>query len=206
MQSKCATNHLFTIHGTLVLQLQTKYQLTPIGIVEVASVSATHTLRTDSNVLVLVLLRLLPFIPQPVVVLDKVNQLPCLVSHIDPLVLAVLIDERVILQGPQVVDVLPRGCHHPLRAIPDEIVEQQETLVRPAPVLLVVLQHPLPQHRHDLGKVLVCECGVRQLLHQWTRGTPWLVVGRLAHLRLDLRVVHDDIGAVWGEGGLLVKH
>lgn len=73
-------------------------------------------------------------------------------------------------------------------------------LVRPPPVGFVVLQHPLPQHRHDLGKVLVREGGVGQFLHQRTGRAPRFVVGGLAHLALDLGVVHHHVGAgFWKE-------
>ena len=48
--------------------------------------------------------------------------------------LTVFVDEGVVLHGPEVVDVLPGRRDHPLTAVLEQVVQQQEGLVRAAPI------------------------------------------------------------------------
>lgn len=110
--------------------------------------------------------------------------------------LTVLVDEGVVLHGPEVVDVLPGGGDDPLAAVLDEVVQQEQRLVGPPPVCPVVLQHPLPEHTHGLWEGLVGEGERGHLLHLLARGTPGVVVSGVANLGLRLRVVHHDVGGL----------
>lgn len=71
-------------------------------------------------------------------------------------------------------------------------------LVGSPPVGFIVLQHPLPQHRHHLGKVFVGEGRMGQLLHDRPRWTPRLIVGCFAYFAFDFCVVHHNIGPAGG--------
>lgn len=68
-------------------------------------------------------------------------------------------------------------------------------LISPPPVGPVVVQHPPPEHGHDLREVLVREGGQRQLLHLLAGGPPRLVGRGLAHLPFHFRVVHYNVCA-----------
>lgn len=59
----------------------------------------THSSLTGhANILVLILFRLFSLVPEPLIVLNKINQLLNLVSNIDALIFAKLVNKRKVLQ------------------------------------------------------------------------------------------------------------
>ena len=72
-------------------------------------------------------------------------------------------------------------------------------LVSPSPVP-PSLEHPFPQHGHNLWVVLVGERVLGYLGHESSVRAPRLVVGGLAHLGLHVRVVHDHVGPAAAKG------
>lgn len=64
-----------------MLIMQRRLTVTPVS----------HAVGGNSNILVFVLFRLFPFLPEPLVVLDKLHQLLYSLTHVHTLVLPILI-------------------------------------------------------------------------------------------------------------------
>lgn len=92
-----------------------------IPIIVERSTYTADRFRAHANVLILVLLRLLAFLTQPIVVLYEINQLTHFMSHIHSLILPVLIDECVVLERTEIVDVLAGRCDDTFAAVLYEI-------------------------------------------------------------------------------------
>ena len=88
----------------------------------------------------------------------------------------------LLISTSEVVNMFPSRGDHPLTAILQQIVEEEKGLVDAAPVLLVVLQKPLPQHPNGLRKSLIGKCEGGNFLHLNPTWTPGVIICSLTNL------------------------
>lgn len=69
-------------------------------------------------------------------------------------------------------------------------------LIRSSPVGFIVLKHSFPKHWHHFWEMLIGECWMSQLLHNWTGWSPWLIICRFSNFAFDFRIIHNNIGSV----------